>query len=113
MLRTVRTAALVILCSGAALCACTAKTGSAQPTVSQANLQQGVADSLQQSVGQRPDSVNCPGPITATVGQTERCTLTASGTTFGLTVKITGYSNGQATYDVQVDHQPMSAAPSP
>jgi hypothetical protein len=103
MFRTVRTLTLAALCSVAVLSAC-----SAQATVSRTDLEQGVSDALQRSVGQRPDSVDCPGSVKATVGQTARCTLSSGSTRYGLTVTITSYSNGKAAYNVQVDNQPMS-----
>ncbi|HET6504947.1 MAG TPA: DUF4333 domain-containing protein [Amycolatopsis sp.] len=109
MLRAVRTSA-VALCAAAALSACTVHAGSSTPTISEANLEQGISDALQKSVGQRPDSVKCPGSIDATVGQTARCTLTSGRTSYGLTVKITSYTNGKATYDVQVDSQPVAGS---
>lgn len=105
MIRAVRTPLVIALCSAVLLGGCGGK-----PTVSEKDLEQGVADALQRSVGQRPDSVDCPGPIEATPGQTARCVLTAGTTRYGLTVTITDYRSGKATYDVQVDNAPLPSS---
>jgi hypothetical protein len=56
-------------------------------------------------VGVAPDSVDCANPLPAKVGQSERCSLTAGGVKYGLTVTITSLNaNNVANYDVQVDN---------
>lgn len=106
MLPVVRTI-VAALCVGAALTGCTVKVGSTDPTVSKDTVEKSISDNLQKSVGQRPDAVECPGPITAKVGQSARCVLSSGATKYGLTVTITAYKDGTASYDVQVDQQPM------
>ncbi|HVW42251.1 MAG TPA: DUF4333 domain-containing protein [Amycolatopsis sp.] len=92
-----------------AVCAVFALAGcSADATVSKENLQNGIADALQKSVGQRPDSVECPGSVKAKAGETTRCVLTAGSTKYGLTATITSYDDGTAHYNVQVDNKPMN-----
>ena len=104
-----RGALVAIVCAGFLLTGCSVKVGTTEePTVAKADLEQGVADSLQKSVGKRPDSIACPGPLKAAAGQTARCTLTSGSTHYGLTVTIKSYDNGRAAYDVQVDNKPQA-----
>ena len=96
-------AAVLTACAAFALAGC-----SADATVSKENLETGITDALQKSVGQRPDSVDCPGSVTAKAGETTRCVLAAGSTRYGLTATITSYDNGTAHYNVQVDGKPMN-----
>lgn len=90
------------------LAACSASAGSS-PTVSQSDLEQQVSSKLEQTVGQKPKSVACPGALDGRVGTTERCILTAEdGTTFGLTVSVTSVSGKTINFDIAVDATPSS-----
>lgn len=102
----IRRIALGLCAAGLVLGGCTVKVQEA--TISQAEFEQGIADALQQSVGQRPDTVECPGPVPARVGETVRCTLTAGSTHAGLTAVITGIQDGKASYHVKVDDHPLN-----
>lgn len=94
--------------AGLAMTGCSAHVTVGTAQLSTSTLNQGVSDALTKQVGHRPDSVNCPQPLDAQAGKSERCTLTASGTTYGLTVTVVSYSNGTAHYDVQVDNTPQN-----
>ncbi|WP_255443689.1 MULTISPECIES: DUF4333 domain-containing protein [unclassified Amycolatopsis] len=59
------------------------------------------------SVGKRPDTVACPGPIKAVEGESMRCVLTAGGQKVGLTAKIGAVKGTEVKYNVQVDQKPM------
>jgi hypothetical protein len=109
MFRVFRAVSTVIAGAGLMLAGCSVHAGTTEPTIAKADLENGVADSLQKRVGQRPDSVDCPGPVKAVAGQTARCTLTAGSTRYGLTVTVTSYAGGRAAYDVQVDNKPVSS----
>lgn len=50
--------------------------------------------------------VTCPDDLTAEVGATTRCTLTAGGTELGVDVEVTEVSGGDVSFDIQVDEQP-------
>lgn len=69
-----------------------------------------VTRSLTESVGQAPDTVECPSPLTAETGSTTRCTLSADGTDYGVTVEVTEFDDATGDYhlDIAVDDQPMS-----
>jgi Domain of unknown function (DUF4333) len=43
-----------------------------------------IRDQLGQQLGHEPDSVGCPDDLPATVGATERCTMTDRGHTYGV-----------------------------
>ena len=105
-MRPLRTVFLVACLS---LAACSAKvTVTPEPTIAKETLEQGIADILQQKVGQRPDSVTCPGPVKAVTGQSVRCELTSGTAKYGLTATVNSYQNGKANYSVQVDEKPTT-----
>ncbi|WP_181407644.1 DUF4333 domain-containing protein [Nocardioides sambongensis] len=68
-----------------------------------------VTRSLTESVGEEPDAVECPSPLTARTGSTTRCTLSADGTDYGVTVEVTEFDEATGNYhlDIQVDDQPL------
>ncbi|NKQ56458.1 DUF4333 domain-containing protein [Amycolatopsis sp. K13G38] len=104
----IRNAIFALYGAALVLGGCTVKVEKPAPTISQAEFERGIADALQQSVGTRPDTVTCPGPVAATVGRTVRCTLTAGTTRAGLTAEIVSIDNGKANYHVMVDDKPLS-----
>lgn len=109
MFRTARAVALAAGCAGFLLAGCSAQVSvNTNPSIDKATLEQGISDTLARQVGHKPDSVTCPGPLAAKVGQSERCVLAAGGTRYGVTATISSYQNGDAHYDVQVDQQPMN-----
>ena len=88
-----------------ALAACSSGT----PTVDKDDLAKQVSDKLAASVGQTPKSVECPDDLVGKVGTTTTCTLTAEdGTTFGVTVTVTGVDGSDVSYDAQVDQTPAN-----
>ncbi len=91
-------------------CLLAAGCSSGTPTVSQTDVETQVKEALAKQVGQTPKSISCPSSLAATVGATQRCTLTTDdGATLGLTVKVTSVDNGTAKFSVEVD----SASPAP
>lgn len=106
MLRTTSLPALAASCAGLLLAGCSVSAGVAA-NIDKATLEHGITDTLTKKVGRKPDSVTCPGPLKAEVGQSERCVLVGDGTRYGVTATITSYQNGNAQYDVKVDEQPM------
>jgi len=73
--------------------------------VAKADVEKQVSDQLTKSSGSKPDSITCPGDLTATVGTTMRCTLAAGGTTIGLTVTVNSVDSGSGNvkFDIKVD----------
>jgi hypothetical protein len=108
MPRAVGSLALTAL-AVAALTGCSASVGST-PKVPKADVEKSAKDALTQQVGQAPDSVTCPNDLDATVGASERCTLSAGGQTIGLTVTVSSVDSGTNTahFDVKVDSAPAS-----
>lgn len=66
------------------------------------------SEELAKVVGRTPDSVECPDDLNLTAGATMRCTLTAGGTRFGLTVTVKSVAeDGNADLDFEVDDNPL------
>jgi len=76
--------------------------------VSKENIEKSISDALRKTVGQTPDSVVCPGPVKAIVGQTARCVLTGDGVRYGVTATVKSVDGSNVNYDVKVDDKPMS-----
>ncbi|WP_067548711.1 DUF4333 domain-containing protein [Nocardia crassostreae] len=98
-MKSLRVIALSLFVTVAA--GCTASAG--DPRVEEADLERSVQQTLTEQVGQRPESIDCPGDLTGTVGTTMRCTLSSGGSQIGLTVQVTGVNDGKIAYDVEVD----------
>ena len=102
------TALVALSCSTVALTGCTVSVhGTTEPSVSTHDLEQGTSDALLKAIGHRPDSLTCPGPLKAKVGETTRCVLTDGDFRAGVTVNVTAVNNGKALWDAQVDRQPL------
>jgi hypothetical protein len=71
-------------------------------------LERSIADSLEREVGQRPDAVECPSGVTAEVGESLRCVLTAGQDRLGLTATVTAVDGDDVGVDIQVDDVPMA-----
>ena len=68
---------------------------------------QEAAAQLAAAVGTAPDSLTCPGDLTAEVGTEMRCELTAGDATYGLTITVTAVDDESAEFDVVVDDAPV------
>jgi hypothetical protein len=84
-------------------------TSSGGTTIAADQVAAEVSDSLEESVGRAPESVDCPSPLTAQAGGTTRCTLTDGGESYGVSVAVTEYDDATGDYhlDIQVDEQPL------
>lgn len=109
-MKTIRLVPLLAGCAAVALMGCSASVQTGEQVVSEQNLEQGIVDALQKSVGQRPDRVDCPGSIVAKPGQSARCVLTAGGQQVGLTAVISSNDDGHVKYQIEVDDKVMSGA---
>ncbi|MFG1913120.1 DUF4333 domain-containing protein [Kribbella sp. NPDC048928] len=107
MLLAVRTTLAGAACVLITLTGCSAKFGS-DPTISKENLEKGIVDALEKSVGKRPDAVTCPGSVKAKAGESIRCELKAGKTRYGLTATVTSYEDRKASYQVKVDNKPAT-----
>ncbi|HJQ46420.1 MAG TPA: DUF4333 domain-containing protein [Amycolatopsis sp.] len=101
-----------LLVAGAvlALGGCSVTVQKTDNSISKETLEQGIADTLQKKVGDRPDTVTCPGSLKPEPGASIRCELTAVGLRYGVTATVTSAENGKANYDVKVDNQPLGKA---
>lgn len=96
MLRTF----LLALAGTALLASC-----SSTPAVSQSQVEDKISSGLEEQVGQKPDSVDCPGDLEGKVGASMDCTLTAGSDTLGVTVKVNEVDGDNVNFDFEVDDQ--------
>jgi len=76
-------------------------------SVSTGDLEKEVAAQLEATVGQVPDSVDCPDELPAEVGAEVRCTLTSDDVTFGLTVTVSSVEGDSVLFEFAVDDEPQ------
>ena len=100
--------ALVVLAVAFAA-ACSAEVGIGEEGVDPAELEQEVSDQLAASVGETPESVDCPDRLPAEEGSQVRCTLTAEdGSQIGVTVTSLGIEDDEVRIDIEVDDEVQS-----
>ena len=71
-------------------------------SVSSDDVAQQISDQLAAEVGTAPDSVTCPSDLTAEVGATVTCELTADGQTLPVTATVTSVDGSTVIFDIQV-----------
>ena len=97
--------ALLAGCSGSV------SVGSAEPKVSADKLAATVSEKLAATTNQPKPDITCPEDLVGKVGNTTRCTLTASdGSTLGVTVKVSSVDGGKVNFDIQADDTASPAA---
>lgn len=102
---------VAVLCTVAALSACSVTVGSADKTVDRAKLEQKVSQTLAEKTGQTPKSVTCPDALKAKVDAITRCTLTADdGSQIGANVTVTSVNGDDVNFDIKVDDQPKTTS---
>jgi hypothetical protein len=102
--RSIAAITLVVTFGAVGLAAC-----SSTEEVSTKTLQEQVTAELTKTVGTAPDSVTCNDALPAKEGSTVRCSLTAQGTTYGLTVTSQGKtSDNKVSFSIQVDSTPQN-----
>lgn len=80
---------------------------SSTPTVSSGDAANQIADVLEDQTGQRPDEVRCAEDLEAEIGAAMRCELSDGDATYGVTISITDVTDGVATFDIEVDPEPV------
>lgn len=76
--------------------------------ISKEQLAKTVKEKLEAQVGEKADSVVCDGTLPAKVDATQKCVLTAGGSTkYGVTVTATSVDGDNVKFDVKVDDKPM------
>lgn len=96
--RLVATLVLIPLLAGVAC--------SGEQVVTAEELGEQVSAALADQVGREPDEVSCPEDLEARVDAEARCELSDSGSTYGVTVRVTSIDDGRAEFDIQVDPEP-------
>ncbi|MFB6671793.1 DUF4333 domain-containing protein [Streptomyces sp. NPDC056390] len=103
-LSVVAAGALLVGCSGSV------SVGKSDPKVSKDKLANTVAEKLAATTGQPKPDVTCPEDLVGKVGNTARCTLTASdGSTLGVTVKVSSVDGDNVNFDIKADETPSPA----
>ncbi|RVU22492.1 DUF4333 domain-containing protein [Streptomyces antnestii] len=105
--------ALSVVAAGAMLVGCSASVsaGKSDPELSKAKLADTVAEKLAATTGQPKPDVTCPEDLVGKVGNTGRCTLTASdGSTLGVTVKVSSVQGSNINFGIKADEKPTPAA---
>lgn len=74
----------------------------ATPTVAKSNVESQVSQQLEAKVGQRPDSISCPGDLEGKVGTTMTCTLTDSGDSRPVDLTVTSVDGLTVNFDISV-----------
>lgn len=74
--------------------------------VSQEEVEQGISDSLEKEVGQKPESIECPGGLKAEEGAKLECKLHHSGETYSVEVTADTVDGNDVHYNVEVADQP-------
>ncbi|MHB8681560.1 MAG: DUF4333 domain-containing protein [Acidimicrobiales bacterium] len=105
-----RLALLVAFGAVASGCTASASIGIGPPVVAKSTVEHNVAVQLANETHQPLPNISCPGDLTAKVGTTMQCVLTAQGSTvrYGVTVTVNSVSNGTAHFSAQVGKQPIS-----
>jgi hypothetical protein len=102
--------------------ACSCSIGSSSHAVAKSDVASQITQKLTDAAGNKPDSVDCPGDLPATLGAqlncsmkvkgvqgaTLRCQLVTGGKTYGVNVSVTGVDAGTIDYHFVVDDQPSS-----
>ena len=86
--------------------ACSASVSVGTKTIAQDELQTEVQSQLSKTVGKQAPPITCPGDLDAKVDASTTCTLTDSGSTYDVAVKVTSVDGGTAKFDIQVADQP-------
>jgi len=74
-------------------------------TVNMADIADQISGQLAQQSGVNP-TVTCPDKLNGTVGETTRCQLQEHGSTYGVTVTVTGVDAGDVRFSFVVDAHP-------
>ncbi|MEU3274729.1 DUF4333 domain-containing protein [Saccharomonospora sp. NPDC006951] len=88
------------------LTGCSGQAGTGN-TVTKEELQDRVADAVEDDGTERPDNVDCPNDLSAEEGERTRCILTRQATNYGVDVEVTTAGGENVSFSVQVDENPM------
>ncbi len=90
----------------AALALALGLSGCGASAVDSSDVEKQISGQLEKQIGQAPDSVDCPNDLDAEEGAEERCTLTADGQDYGVSVKVTKVDGNDVSFDIAVDDKP-------
>lgn len=96
----------VVAVLGAVAALCFGLTGCAGAVAAE-NVEREIDNLVQRLGGAPADKVDCPDDLPAEVGASVRCSFTAQGATYGVTVTVTSIEGDTANYDIKVDDTPQ------
>ncbi|MDV6014732.1 DUF4333 domain-containing protein [Haloechinothrix sp. LS1_15] len=79
-----------------------------EDTVDAEHLERSVGQALERTEDEPVTDVSCPGGLRARFAETTRCTATIDGDRYGVEVLITSVDDGDATFDIERDVDPVS-----
>ena len=79
---------------------------SSESSVDKGDLAGEVSRQLADSAGHAPESLTCPEDLPAKVDATAKCSLSDSGQTYGVEVKVTAVDGSDVKFDIKVDDEP-------
>lgn len=77
------------------------RVANSSSSVSKSALESQVGTQYEATVGTRPDSVSCATDLAATVGATDTCTITASGTALPVRLEVTSVVDKTVKFDIK------------
>ncbi|MCX4094062.1 DUF4333 domain-containing protein [Nocardia sp. alder85J] len=106
MMRFTRCLTAAFVVSAAALTACSVSVGTR--TVDKNEVASQISSKLEEQVGRKPDSVECPQNLDARKDATLVCTLTDQGSSYDVTVTVTSVEGDKANFDINVANTPKN-----
>jgi uncharacterized protein DUF4333 len=80
--------------------ACSCSIGSSSHSVSKGDVASQITSKLTDAAGNKPDSVNCPGDLPATVGAQLNCEMKVKNQTFNVNVTVTSVNGSDVKFDM-------------
>jgi hypothetical protein len=80
--------------------ACSCSIGSSSHAVSKSDVASQITQKLTDAAGNKPDSVDCPGDLSATVGAQLNCSMKVNGATYAVNVTVTSVNGSDVKFDM-------------
>ncbi|GAA5105497.1 DUF4333 domain-containing protein [Haloechinothrix salitolerans] len=80
-----------------------------EDVISDADLEQGVADALRKA-NTPPEDLDCDGPVKAQIAEITTCTMSADGVDYEVEVVVTAVDGGSASYEIELKQAASSTA---
>ena len=80
--------------------ACSCSIGSSSHPVSKSEVASQITAKMTDAAGNKPDSVNCPSDLPATVGAQLNCEMKVKNQTFNVNVTVTSVNGSDVKFDI-------------